>query len=140
MSALESLIRLHRWQLDERRRHVAELEELAERLREEQYRLDAESEREQAVAGAPPEGATYAAHMRRLIDRRRKLVQSRAEVAERIVRARDALTEALEEVKRYEIIIANRTRQQEVRQERRQRRTLDDLGGESFRRGNAGKE
>lgn len=140
MSALESLIRLHRWQLDERRRHVTELEELAERLREEQYRLDAESEREQAAAAASPEAAPYAASVRQLIDRRRKLVQSRAEVAERIVRARDAFTEAFQEVKRYEIIIANRTRQQEVRQERRQQQALDDRGGETFRRGNAGKE
>ena len=35
MSTLESLIRIDRWQLDERRRHVGELEGLAEKLRQE---------------------------------------------------------------------------------------------------------
>lgn len=141
MSALDGLMRLHRWQLDERRRHLAELEDLAQRLREEQYRLDAESEREQAAAAASPgAAASYAAQVRQLTERRRKLVQSRAEVAERIVRARDALTEAFQEVKRYEIIIANRTRQQELREEQPRQPTLDELGVEAFRRGNTGKE
>ncbi len=141
MSALDGLMRLHRWQLDERRRHVAELEELAERLREEQYRLDAESEREQAAAAASPTAAaTYASYVRQLVERRRKLVQSRAEVAERIVRARDALAEASEDVKRYEIIIANRARQQELREERRQQQTPDVPGAETFRRRKAGKD
>jgi flagellar FliJ protein len=38
-STLDSLIRLHRWQVDERRRQLAELEGLAEKLRQEMLRL-----------------------------------------------------------------------------------------------------
>ena len=38
MSSLDTLIKLHRWQLDEQRRKVVEFENLAERLRAELQR------------------------------------------------------------------------------------------------------
>lgn len=135
MSALDSLIRLHRWQLDERRRDLATLEALAEKLREERLKLDAEDERERAVASASPEAAfAYAGYARGLIDRRRKLEQSQAEAAEQIARAREALAEAYQEVKRYETAAANRQKQQEQREQKRQQQALDELGVEGFRR------
>lgn len=141
MSALDSLIRLHRWQVDERRRHLADLEGLAAQLTEEHHRLDREEARERGAAAASPEAAfTYAAYARQLIERRRKLAQSQAEVAEQIERSRAALAEALQEVKRYEIIVANRTRQQQRREARRDRRVLDDLGAEAVRRRGAAKD
>src|SRR5260370_42265311 len=39
MSIAENLLRLHRWQLEEQRRYVAELEALARRLRADAHRL-----------------------------------------------------------------------------------------------------
>jgi flagellar protein FliJ len=141
MSALDSLIRLHRWQLDERRRHLADLEGLAAQLTEEHHRLDREEVREQAAAAAAPEAAfAYAAYARQLIERRRKLAQSQAEVAEQIERSRAALAEAFQEVKRYEITAASRARQQQRRAARREQRVLDDLGAEVFRRRGANKD
>ena len=89
MSALDSLIRLHRWQVDERRRNLA---------------------------------------------------QSQAEVAEQIERSRAALAEAFQEVKRYEIMAANRARQQQRRAARREQGVLDDLGTEAFRRRGVAKD
>jgi flagellar FliJ protein len=141
MSALDSLIRLHRWQVDERRRHLADLEGLAAQLTEEHRRLDREEVREQTAAAASPEAAiTYANYARVLIDRRRKLAQSQAEVAEQTERSRAALAEAFQEVKRYEIMAVNRARQQQRREERRQQRVLDDLGVENFRRRGTSKD
>jgi flagellar protein FliJ len=141
VSALESLIRLHRWQLDERRRELATLEGLAQKLAEERLRLDAEDAREQKAALASPEAARgYAGYAKGLIDRRRKLAQSTAEVAQQIAQARDALSEAFQEVKRFEIAEANRLRLEEQREQKRQQRALDDLGVEGFRRRNAGAE
>jgi flagellar protein FliJ len=139
VSALDSLIRLHRWQLDERRRDLATLEDLAAKLGEERRKLEAEDERERAVAAASPEAAFgYAAYARRLIERRRKLEQSQAEVADRIGRAREALAEAFQETKRYEVAAANRAKQQEQQDAKRERKTLDELGIEGFRRKAAG--
>lgn len=135
MSALESLIRLHRWQIDERKRHLADLEALAAKLREEQRRLALEEEREQAAASASPEGAyAYAGYAHGLIERRRKLVQSLAEIDGQVAKAREALAEAFQEVKRYEITAATRLRQQQLREQKRQQRTLDELGVDTYRR------
>ncbi len=137
MSAIESLIRLYRWQLDERKRHLAELEGLAARLREDEQRLEEENAREQALVATSPEAAyVYSGYARNLIERRRKLRQSRAEVEEQIVAAREALADAFQEVKRYEITAANRARLDNIREERRQQQVMDGLGIDAFRRRN----
>jgi flagellar protein FliJ len=135
MSTLDSLIRLHRWQLDERRRQLADLEALADKLRDEQTRLSTEQKAEQSVASASPEAATaYGAYARRLVDRRRKLAESLASVEQQIVQARDALSEAYREVKRYEIAAATRATQHGKRVARREQTTLDEVAAESHRR------
>jgi len=141
MSALDSLIRLSRWQLDERRRDLAMLEEFATKLVEERQRLDLEDERERAVAAASPEAAfAYSGYARRLIDRKRRLEQSQTETAERIALAREALALAFQDTKRYEIAAANRQKQQEQREARQQQRALDEIGVDGFRRKNASGE
>lgn len=141
MSALESLIRLHRWQLDERRRDLATLEDLARKLAEERVKLDAEDAREQRAALASPEAARgYPGYAKSLIDRRRKLAQSTAEAARQIAQAREALSDAFQEVKRYEIAEASRLRLEGEREQKRQQRVLDDLGTEGFRRRSTGSE
>ena len=135
MTAIESLARLHRWQLDERRRQLADLDQLAFKLREEAQRLVAEQKNEQSVAAGSPEAATaYAAYARRLIERRKKIEASLASVEQQIAQAREALAEAYQEVKRYEIAAANRVMQQRRRQNRQQQRVLDELGVEVYRR------
>lgn len=141
MSALHSLIRLHRWQLDERWRDLATLEDLARKLGEERLRLEAEDAREQKAALASPEAARgYAGYAKRLIDRRRKLAQSTAEVAQQIAQAREALSDAFQEVKRYEIAEASRLRLEEQREQKRHQGVLDDLGIDAFRRRSMGSE
>jgi flagellar protein FliJ len=137
MSAIESLIRLYRWQLDERKRHLADLEGLAARLREDEQRLEEENVREQALVATSPEAAyVYAGYARNLIERRRKLRKSQAEVAQQIAEAREALADAFQEVKRYEITAANRARLETERDERRQQQVMDGLGIDAFRRRN----
>ncbi|HZB93568.1 MAG TPA: flagellar export protein FliJ [Stellaceae bacterium] len=141
MSTFQSLIRLHRWQLDERRRELAALEALAAKLAEERRKLEAEDERERQVASGSPEAAfAYAGYARSLIDRRRRLAQSEAELARQIAEAREALAEAYQEVKRYETAEANREKQLEQRAARREQQQLDELGLERFRRKSAGGE
>src|SRR5947209_12534837 len=55
MSIHENLLRLHRWQLDERRRYTAELEALSERLRADLGLLTAAIALEAATLEDPPE-------------------------------------------------------------------------------------
>jgi flagellar protein FliJ len=135
MSALDQLIRLHRWRLDELRRHLTDVEALAAKLEEQRRRLDTDDKREQSLAGASAEAAfAYPAYARQLIERRRKLAQSQSEAAEQIAKAQAALAEAFQELKRYETAAANRVRQQQRREQTRQQQALDEIGIDRFRR------
>ncbi len=135
MTAIDSLIRLHRWQLDERRRQLAELETLAEKLRGEEMRLLAEQSGEQDAASSSTEAASaYGAYAAHVIEKRRKIAQSLASVEQQVALAREALSDSYREVKRYEIAAATRAAQQRKRVARLQQRALDEIGGEAHRR------
>ncbi|MBV9522237.1 MAG: flagellar FliJ family protein [Alphaproteobacteria bacterium] len=135
MSALSTLIRANRWKIDEQRRQLGELERLAERLREESVRLEQELTSEQQVAAASLEaGYSYPGYARELIERRRKLANSLAEVEGQMTTAREALAEAFREMKRYEITAANRMKRERIAAERRQRIAQDEVAMQTFRR------
>jgi len=135
MSTLDSLIRVNRWKLDERRRQLGELERLFERLGSEAIRLETELTSEQHAAGASPEaGYAYAGYARELIVRRQKLAASISEVEGQLIIAREALAESFGEVKRYEIAAANRQKRERLAVERRQRIAQDEVAAQIHRR------
>jgi flagellar export protein FliJ len=139
MSALSSLVRVNRWRLDEQRRQLDELDRLAERLRGESLRLEQELTSEQQVAGASYEaGLGYPNFARDLIERRRKLADSLAEVDGRIAAAREALAETFGEVKRYEIAAANRAKRESQAASRKQAIAQDEIALQMYRRRTAG--
>ena len=135
MSTLDSLIRLHRWQLDEQRRRVAEFEALGDRLRTELHRLDDEEINEQQVAVDSHEASfAYSGYARTLIDRRDRLAKSLADTEQQTLLAREALESAFQEVKRYETAAANRLLSQHKQLARLQQHELDEVAGEMHRR------
>jgi flagellar export protein FliJ len=139
LSALDTIIRVHRWQLDERRQQLAELERLEERLRGEQRRLDDELVTEQKVAAASTEaGFAYAGYAKALGDRRAKLKVSLAEVEGQLGRAREALAESFAEVKRYEMAQATRDRRSRAGIARKQQIQQDEVAMQIYRRSKAG--
>jgi flagellar export protein FliJ len=135
MSSLDTLIKLHRWQLDEQRRKVTEFENLAEKLRAELQRLDDEERFEQRVAGDSDEASyAYSGYAKSLIDRRGKLMRSVEETEQQIIEARAALADAFAEVKRYEIAAANRLLAKHRGIERLRQQELDGVALAGHRR------
>lgn len=104
MTVVENLLRLHRWQLEERRRYVTELESLAERLRTDARWLTAEIDARAAMPD-PSGEIDLGDHPlgRRLIERRRKLENSIAEIEAQIADAHAAVAAAEQEVGIYEL-------------------------------------
>lgn len=138
MSTLDSLIRLHRWQLDEQRRRVGELEELATKLRTELERLEVEQVAEQQAAQNSREASfAYGSYAGAMVERRRKLTQSLTATEQQIVKAREALAEVFQEVKRYEIAAAKRILSQRIQADRVQQNNLDELAIDIHRRSNS---
>jgi len=100
MNILENRITLHRRHCEERRRYLAELESLAQRLRADGSGLQAEIAR--AVALGSAESAEP------LLQRRDKLGRSLAAIEGQIAAAGDALAAAARELQRHELAAAHR--------------------------------
>lgn len=135
MKGLDSLIRLHEWRLDEKRRKVGELERLAQRLHDQLAALEVELRAEQEVASSDPLAATeYGGYAGGVIARRTRLQQSLKDVEIEMSRALDEVAEAFREFKKLDIIRARDRERAEWRERRIQQNELDEAGLGVFRR------
>ena len=135
MKRLTGLIRLHRWQLEERLRDLQELERLHERLQTQAVALDEDLAREKEVAGECHEASyTLSAYVEQTIDRRRKLKDSLYKVISQIQEVEDSVAEAYRELKKYELTEANQLQREKKYLERRQQVELDEISLNSYRR------
>jgi flagellar export protein FliJ len=132
---LKSLIRLHKWIVDEKRRQLGELLRMLHDLEERARHLEDELAREQKIARAAPEvaGFLYGNYAEAVIQRRERLKMSIASSETAVEAARQALNEAYRDLKKYEVAQAVRERRQAEQLARREQITLDDVGIESFR-------
>lgn len=133
---IKNLIRLHEWNVDEKRRKLGELLRLQDELQEQLKQLDAEHDREKVAAAADPVGAglTYPAYAEGVRQRRENLVDSIEQMDTVIGFARDELSEAYQELKKYETVERNRQRRYELEQARRDQIMLDEVALNQHRR------
>ena len=111
MRVLHNRLRQQRWELDERRRFLAGLETLASRLRRDAQRLHWEIEEEQGAGALERKpGVSYPIFLEPLLDRRKQLERSIAEIDAQITEAREAVATAEQEVGVHEAAWANRVK------------------------------
>lgn len=135
MRALSTLIRMHRYQLDEKRRALTDLENLRADLVRQREKLEADLVQEQEVAKKVEVGAfAYAGFARGVINRREKLQGSLAELDARIAAAQQDVAAAFQDLKRHEIALAAKQRRQREEADRRQQAELDEVSLEMHRR------
>ena len=95
MKSLDNLIRLHKWQLDEKRRNLAELEKLREALQLDLVKLAADLAREGALADTAGDGTlaagtlAFPGWMAATLARRDKINASIIESEQRILTAKE---------------------------------------------------
>lgn len=128
MKSRESLIRLHRFQVDERRRQVAELETMLEEFRRREHDLGQQVQAEQEKAGIS-DIAHYAYPMfaKSMRDRRENILQSISEVSLQLESAKDDLASAYRELKKYELIEESRKRRVRGKLARIEQQELDEV-------------
>jgi len=133
---IKNLIRLHEWNVDEKRRKLGELLRLESELVEQLKNLEDEHVREKAAAAADPQGAgtVYPAYHKKMSQRRDNLKDSIRQMEIVINYARDELSEAYQELKKYETVEQNRQRRYEMEQARREQVLLDEVALNQFRR------
>ena len=133
---MKNLIRLHEWNVDEKRRKLGELLRLQGELEDQIKQLEEDLVKQQAAAAADPTlaGITYGVFAQQVIERRENLQDSINQMEIVIGYAQDELSEAYQELKKYETVDRNRQRRYEMEQNRREQIQLDEIAMNQHRR------
>lgn len=132
---LKGLIRLHKWEVDEKRRKLGELLRLLDNLEAQARALEEEVVREQRAANDSPNeaGFLYGGYAETVIDRRDRLRDSIAKMEDSIAEAREDLRVAYVELKKFEVAQETRERREAREAARREQATLDEVGLQGYR-------
>jgi flagellar export protein FliJ len=135
MKGLPTLIRVRTWELEEKRRKVADLQGLEAQLAEAIARLDDEVQLENQVVSSDTNASfTYGSYISAAIERRRTLDASVEDVRRQIEAAQEDVTIAYQELKKFEVAQSNRKRRARDEAGRREQVVLDEIGLETYRR------
>ena len=138
MSTRKTLIRLHKWKVDEARRKLSELYAAHAALVGEAEGLEASVLIEQAKAGSAEQGQfLYQSYVQSVLLQRESLEQSMAAINDEIVAALEVANDAFRELKKVEIVEeqhAERTRQEGLR---KAQIDLDEIASTRFQGGSS---
>ncbi|MAB15032.1 flagellar export protein FliJ [Parvibaculum sp.] len=131
----ESLIRLHKFQVDERRRKVAEIELLLTEFRNKERELEAQVLAEQEKAGISDEAHfAYPMFAKSVQKRRTNILQSIADLEVQLGAAQEELAAAFRELKKYELMEESRKRKMQKQTQRLEQAALDEIALQIHRR------
>ncbi len=138
MKSLKTLIRLQRFELDAKRRKLADLEDLLADMKQRVRRLEEDMVDEGARAADQGTVAlVYGPYIAAALARKRNLLNSQAELEGRIAEARDEVAEAFQDVKKYELAEAARVAREKAELAKKEREMLDEVGSVGFNRRSA---
>lgn len=105
MKSRESLIRLKQFQVDERRRQLAQIESMVDEFKRMARELDDQIAAEQQRVGITDVGHfAYPTFAKAAAQRRDNLLNSAEELTDQLEAAREDLRAALEELKKFELL------------------------------------
>ena len=139
MRGLASLIRLHRWKLDEQRKTLANLERLAGEMRGQIGQIGENLRSEAELADQSIEATrAFSAYMTAEMERRDRLESSLAELNHQVAESREMVAAAFRQLKAYEITLHNRESHKASRRRRREQTALNEVGLNIYRMKNSG--
>jgi flagellar protein FliJ len=129
MKSRETLIRLKKFQVDEKRRRVAQIEGMIAEFDRMSADLDREIQVEQDRAGIhDPAHYAYPTYAKAAVTRRDNLQRSADELRAQLVDARDALAEAFDEMKKVELLDERDQMRERAEMDSREQVELDNIG------------
>jgi len=129
MKSRKSLIQLRRFEVDERRQTVADIETMIGELQQMVIDLERQIEVEQEKAGVSDVNHfAYPTFAKAAIVRRDNLKNSCAELETKLEEARDQLAEAFEELKKVELIEERDAERVRVHEAAKEQAELDEIG------------
>lgn len=129
MKSRETLIRLKKFQVDEKRRKVAQIETMIAEFDRMGADLDREIKVEQERAGIhDPAHFAYPTYAKAAMQRRENLARSADELRVQLDDAKSALGEAFEELKKVELLDERDQQRERAEENAREQAELDTIG------------
>ena len=129
MKSRNTLIRLKKFQLDEKRRKVAQIEAMIAEFERIATDLDREIKTEQERAGIhDPAHFAYPTYAKAAIQRRENLTRSADELRIQLEDAKSLLAEAYEELKKVELLDERDQARERAEESAREQADLDSIG------------
>jgi flagellar protein FliJ len=129
MKSRETLIRLRKFQVDEKRRKVAQIESMIAEFERMAAELDREIKAEQDRAGIhDPAHFAYPTYAKAAMQRRENLVRSGDELKAQLDDAKNALADAFEELKKVEMLDERDQARERAEDAAREQAELDAIG------------
>ncbi len=134
MQQLETLIRLSKFQLDEKRRRLSGLRELASDLQITLVQLESQAEQEKQLSHLNPK--IYEAYRKEMQKQRDTIMLSVHEIENEIEMISDDIAEAFQELKRYETTHDANIERSKKTKSKKYQNVMDEFGSLSaLRRG-----
>lgn len=134
MKTRDSLIRLKRFQVDDKRRQLAQIESMIAEFHRMADELDEQIVTEQQRVGITDvTHFAYPTFAKAAATRRDNLKNSASELDEQLERARDELNEAIEELKKFEQLEERDQQRERSAQEASEQEMLDEVAARSRR-------
>lgn len=135
MADLDALIKLHRYELDEKRRALGELYTAFAALEQKERDIARAFELEKAAVEASGDlHFTFAGYIARVQQQKKELAAEKAALEEQIAVAKDSLMETFSELKKYEMTQAERDRMEAEERLFKESQEMDEIGIEGHRR------
>ena len=129
MKSRETLIRLRKFQVDEKRRRVNQIEGMILEFQRMANDLEREIQTEQDRAGiSDPSHFTYPTYAKAAIQRRENLNRSAGELQGQLEEARAHLSEAFEELKKVEMLDERDQARERAEENAREQSDMDAIG------------
>jgi flagellar export protein FliJ len=129
MKSRDTLIRLKRFQVDEKQRQVAQIEQMIAEFERIATELEREIKAEEQRAGiADPSHFAYPTYARAAMARRDNLRGSVNDLKQKREAAKDALAEAFEDLKKVEILEDREKASERALEAQRDQAELDRIG------------
>lgn len=129
MKTLERLVEMARLDLDQKRRTVNELEAMRQSFADRIVAIDEEIAGEMRSAQTDPMLAgSIGRFLQSARERQLRLRESLADVVRELEAARELVTEAFQEKKRYELVLERRRLERRKAADRREQLRLDEIG------------
>lgn len=131
-SALKTLTRIQKFQIDEQRKILSELQEKQDILQAQLEQLNRDFEQEKEFARNNAGVGDFGTYVKRYMQQRENLEMQVAVLEKKIEHERDVMADMFKEQKTYEIVDDQRTKRAAKEEEQKMQKVLDEIGTNSF--------